>query len=203
MPGKPPLTIIVEVETHPGQRRALLELPGTTTVGEVIQLGINLPEHVLRRHVCKLVASSNGGRSFQVDPGRRLDDLAVRDADGHESMVTLLVSGRASRFGSHWAMACDLATQLEMLSYRRMRDEIVLRDNYGTYVTTRDRLDSGLADPNRYNYGRDLPTSSQHGRSQKKQPTACKDWKDAESQQPSRRDRRVCGGDLSGHAVHP
>jgi len=156
MRDTPPSLVIVEIEICPGGGLARLELPGTTTVSQAIQQGVNLPERLLRRRVRELLASSNGNTPSQVDAGRRLDDLAIQDPEGQDRTVKVTLNGRTSRFGSHWAMACDLATQLELLGWRRMRDEVVLRDNEGTYVTTRDRLDNGLADLNRYQQRRKL-----------------------------------------------
>lgn len=54
-----------------------------------------------------------------------------------------------SRFSSHASMVDDEATAL-------MNDEnhIVCKDEYGSYITLRERLDSGIADPNRYTAAR-------------------------------------------------
>lgn len=35
---------------------------------------------------------------------------------------------------------------------------VILRDEKGTYATTRDRLDTGLADPRRYDSSREIET---------------------------------------------
>lgn len=50
-----------------------------------------------------------------------------------------------SQFGSHTSMIDQEATE-------KLEDgsRVVLRDEFGLYETDRDRLDSGLADPNRY-----------------------------------------------------
>jgi len=50
-----------------------------------------------------------------------------------------------SRFGSHSSMIDETATA-ELAN----GNLIVCADDYGTYTTERDRLDTGLADPNRY-----------------------------------------------------
>jgi hypothetical protein len=44
-----------------------------------------------------------------------------------------------SPYGSHLSM---LVRELE-------NGKVVLKDDYGEYTTTRDRLDNGMADPNR------------------------------------------------------
>lgn len=48
-----------------------------------------------------------------------------------------------SPFGSHSSM---INSELSPAT----GDVVILTDEYGDYKTTRDRLDSGLADPNRY-----------------------------------------------------
>jgi hypothetical protein len=37
-------------------------------------------------------------------------------------------------------------------------DQLILRDEKGTYFTTNDRLDTGLADPRRYSSSREVTT---------------------------------------------
>ena len=54
-----------------------------------------------------------------------------------------------SRFGSHESMIDEEATE------KRTDDKVVLRDEHGPYVTERSRLDTKLADPNRYS-GREI-----------------------------------------------
>lgn len=49
-----------------------------------------------------------------------------------------------SRFGSHKIMVNETET-VKLAS----ENKIVLTDEYGDYVTDKNRLDSGLADPNR------------------------------------------------------
>lgn len=55
-----------------------------------------------------------------------------------------------SDFGSHASMIDEAETT-------ELNDpiKVVIRDDHGTYITLRNRLDNGLADPNRYS-GRDL-----------------------------------------------
>lgn len=50
-----------------------------------------------------------------------------------------------SLYGSHSSMIDESKTA-------ELNDDklVVLKDNYGYYTTERNRLDSGLADPNRY-----------------------------------------------------
>lgn len=50
-----------------------------------------------------------------------------------------------SQFGSHASMIDQEATD-------KLADsaKVVLKDEFGTYITERSRIDSGLADPNRY-----------------------------------------------------
>ena len=50
-----------------------------------------------------------------------------------------------SYFGSHASMVNEEAT-------KALEDQtkVVLADEHGQYTTSRDRLDNGLADPNRY-----------------------------------------------------
>ena len=50
-----------------------------------------------------------------------------------------------SDYGSHASMIDEEATKA-----LKDRTKVVLRDDQGTYITERKRLDSGLADPNRY-----------------------------------------------------
>ena len=54
-------------------------------------------------------------------------------------------TGFPSDYGSHASMVDKEETE-------KLGDDnkVVLRDKSGTYVTERKRLDSGLADPNRY-----------------------------------------------------
>ncbi len=56
-----------------------------------------------------------------------------------------------SPFGSHQSMVCDDLLQDTLLGVRRIfAGDVLLRDAAGYYTTSRDRLDNGLADPNRY-----------------------------------------------------
>lgn len=50
-----------------------------------------------------------------------------------------------SRFGSHKTMVDETAT-------KKLKDSsfVVCKDEFGLYTTQVERLDSGLADPNRY-----------------------------------------------------
>lgn len=50
-----------------------------------------------------------------------------------------------SHFGSHASMIEDAGTEI-------LNDplKVVLKDEHGTYTTNKNRLDNGLADPNRY-----------------------------------------------------
>jgi len=50
-----------------------------------------------------------------------------------------------SRFGSHSSMVNE-----EKTSTLKDTSLVVLEDEFGEYTTERNRLDSGLADPNRY-----------------------------------------------------
>lgn len=55
--------------------------------------------------------------------------------------------GYPSRFGSHTSMlSADRDTVLE--------GQVYCVDEYGKYLTERNRLDTGLADPNRYSVSR-------------------------------------------------
>lgn len=51
-----------------------------------------------------------------------------------------------SKFGSHSSMIDEAETQKLNLD----SSLVVIKDEFGMYVTKRNRLDSGLADPNRY-----------------------------------------------------
>ena len=51
-----------------------------------------------------------------------------------------------SWFGSHSSMVVDQTQENMTLS----DDEVLCKDDKGYYVTKKNRLDSGLADPNRY-----------------------------------------------------
>jgi hypothetical protein len=53
--------------------------------------------------------------------------------------------GYPSLYGSHSSMIDEAKTS--ELNNNKL---VVLKDNYGYYTTERSRLDSGLADPNRY-----------------------------------------------------
>lgn len=56
-----------------------------------------------------------------------------------------------SRFGSHASMVTgDEVVQVVALGWPRCTRDVVLHNNGHTYITQRDRLDNGLADPNRY-----------------------------------------------------
>ena len=50
-----------------------------------------------------------------------------------------------SRFGSHTSMI------VEEHDWSLQPGEVLLEDEYGQYVTTKDRLDTALNDPNRTN----------------------------------------------------
>lgn len=52
-----------------------------------------------------------------------------------------------SRFGSHASMVDKEATN-KLIPYES--DNVVLKDEFGFYTTLKNRLDTGLADPNRY-----------------------------------------------------
>lgn len=52
-----------------------------------------------------------------------------------------------SPFGSHSAMLVDKS--LFKVDFKD--NELVCRDDIGYYITTKDRIDSNLADPHRYN----------------------------------------------------
>lgn len=53
-----------------------------------------------------------------------------------------------SRFGSHTTMAVEDET------FELNHDEVVCEDEFGRYITNRNRLDNGLADPNRFHGNR-------------------------------------------------
>jgi hypothetical protein len=53
-----------------------------------------------------------------------------------------------TQFGSDSSMLVDL-TQYKDISIKE--DDVVCKDDRGFYITKRNRIDSGLADPNRYN----------------------------------------------------
>jgi hypothetical protein len=55
-------------------------------------------------------------------------------------------------FGSHSVMLADLS----LFDSTFKENEVVCKDDQGYYVTTKDRLDSNLADPNRYNARRSV-----------------------------------------------
>ena len=57
-------------------------------------------------------------------------------AKKHDTGVTITTP---SAYGSHLSM---LVRELE-------NGKVLLKDDYGEYTTTRDRLDNGMADPNR------------------------------------------------------
>jgi len=50
-----------------------------------------------------------------------------------------------SDYGSHASMIDESETE-DLNDPKR----VVIRDNHGTYITDRKRLDTGMADPNRY-----------------------------------------------------
>ena len=54
-----------------------------------------------------------------------------------------------TRFGSHSSMIDE-----EKTGELNDGQKVVLEDEHGYYTTGRERLDSGLADPNRYKGGR-------------------------------------------------
>lgn len=58
----------------------------------------------------------------------------------HESGRTITTK---SPYGSHSEMIVE--TDIKLLL-----NEVVCKDDEGLYITTKDRIDSGLADPNRY-----------------------------------------------------
>lgn len=59
-----------------------------------------------------------------------------------------MISSKTSRYGSHSSMALD--PLLAVICFGWRPDRVILRDERGTYATTRDRLDTGLADPRRW-----------------------------------------------------
>jgi hypothetical protein len=63
----------------------------------------------------------------------------------HESGQTITTP---SHFGSHSKMVLDSGR----FSSCHLFDGIVLQDDTGLYITKEARLDTGLADPNRYSY---------------------------------------------------
>ncbi len=56
-----------------------------------------------------------------------------------------------SRYGSHESMVVDQVTIGDV-------EWVALRDEKGVYNTSRDRLDTGLADPRRYDNARAVET---------------------------------------------
>lgn len=63
----------------------------------------------------------------------------------HESGQTITTP---SHFGSHNNMVLDSGA----FSSSEPFTGILLQDDQGLYITSQDRLDTGLADPNRYSY---------------------------------------------------
>lgn len=59
-----------------------------------------------------------------------------------------MINGKTSRYGSHASMAID--PLLQVICFGWHPEQIALRDQHGVYITSRDRLDTGLADPNRW-----------------------------------------------------
>lgn len=74
-----------------------------------------------------------------------------------------------SRFGSHASMIDEVATvALGDQSFYVGGPLVVIKDEFGTYTTERNRLDNRCADPNRYAFGR------LQNRLPKEKPTAAK-----------------------------
>lgn len=63
----------------------------------------------------------------------------------HDSGQTI---STPSHFGSHSSMVLDTAKYSSINTI----NGIVLQDDAGYYITIPERLDTGLADPNRYSY---------------------------------------------------
>jgi hypothetical protein len=63
----------------------------------------------------------------------------------HESGSTITTK---THFGSDSTMVVDLS-QYKTISINT--DEVVCKDDRGFYITKKNRINSGLADPNRYN----------------------------------------------------
>ena len=64
-----------------------------------------------------------------------------------------------SWFGSHEEMVVEpeeLEPSDELYLAHLHHSEVVCKDDAGYYVTDKDRLDNGLADPNRYSAKREL-----------------------------------------------
>lgn len=62
-----------------------------------------------------------------------------------------MINGMPSLYGSHKSMTVDPIEEDTLLGVDRIiQGERLLRDENGLYTTTADRLDTGLADPNRY-----------------------------------------------------
>lgn len=60
----------------------------------------------------------------------------------------MIVNGKTSRYGSHASMAID--PLLQVICFGWHPEQIALRDQHGVYITSRDRLDTGLADSRRW-----------------------------------------------------
>lgn len=58
--------------------------------------------------------------------------------------VTGVTITTPSQYGSHSSMVSNT-------DYKLDENEVVCEDERGIYITQRSRLDTGLADPNRYN----------------------------------------------------
>jgi hypothetical protein len=76
-------------------------------------------------------------------------------------------SAYPSRFGSHASMLDTQATELgkgkiaviedgraREVEYELQEDEVFLNDENGLYATKKERVDNGMADPNRYSSDR-------------------------------------------------
>ena len=142
--------VTVNLEILPIGRRERLKLASNMTVLQAVQRCIDLPEHVVRCGVRELLASSDGSKPTAVNQNDRIGDLRSECNSANDNAVKLIVRGRTSPFGSHWSMACDEFIQVICLGWPRYKSEIILKDDRGTYVTSRSRLDNRLADPNRY-----------------------------------------------------
>jgi hypothetical protein len=71
--------------------------------------------------------------------------------------ISKVVYNFPSHYGSHSKMiendeeiAMDFLNKLLPKQLDGIKDPVVLKDEFGNYVTDRNRLDNGLADPNRY-----------------------------------------------------
>lgn len=79
-----------------------------------------------------------------IQPPKQDRDMAFRKKQEKKAVPTINVP---SLYGSHASMVES-----------SHGDQLILRDEKGTYFTTSDRLDTGLSDPRRYDSSREVTT---------------------------------------------